>query len=370
MHASLVGLVVAVVRATATGLRWFEVAALTLRGITTECGTCQQRLYRPEFVCGCGRAHARLVPGLQGVFRRTCHCGIRLPTLLITGKHLLPARCGLCRAPLANPVQRAPTAHLPVVGGMGAGKSVFMHTAIARLRDDATFAPADTTTADRITHARDLLRADTLPPTPVTQPVAFTVHLARHLLHLYDAAGEIIERADHRAVSGFLNLAGGVILVVDPFSLPAVATRVDRAALSAARPSRSDPKSVLDGLVETLTETRGSAPMIPVAVVLTKADALVDLPTVPHPLAGVTPEDRSAATRRWLIDQGRIDLVNSVERHFTEARYFAVTYLDADEVHEHPTLTTPIVHDDPASPIRWLLGGGRHRQPRPARSLA
>jgi Double-GTPase 2 len=369
VHTVLVVAVVLAVRTAGGGLRWFEVTALTLRGLSTECGHCHQRLTRPVFLCGCGQAHNNLMPGDQGVLRRTClQCGYRLPTLLVTGKRALRAQCGLCGAALPDSPQLDPTMHLPVVGGMAAGKSVFMHTAVARLdqeRERHHFTPADHDTARRLAQARDLLRTATLlPPTPVGQPVvAYTVRIGpkphRRLVHLYDAAGEILERAEHRAVSAFLGLTGGVLLVVDPFSLPAVFSRADPATLRAARPSMTDPKTILDGLIETLTETRGTNFPIPLAVVITKADALLTVPALPHPYAGVapTPPARSAAARQWLIDHGRIDVVNSAHNHFPEVRYFVVTYRDADQVLPHRPMDGGdlVTHDDPAAPILWLL---------------
>lgn len=365
VHTVLVTSVILAVRAAGSGLRCFEVAALTLRGISTECGRCHQRLTRPVFLCrGCGKAHSNLVPGGQGVLRRTCECGYRLPTLLVTGKRTLPAQCGLCGHTLPGPAQLDRTTHLPVVGAMAAGKSVFMHTAVARLHQERDLEPADYTTRERLAQARGLLRTDTpLPPTPVGQPVAYTIRIGsnphRRLVHLYDASGEILERAEHLAESAFLGLTGGVLLVVDPFSLPAVSSRADLPTLRAARASLTDPKTVLDGLVETLTETRGTQLPVCLAVVITKGDALLTVTALPHPYAGVVPAPlaRSAAARQWLIDQGRIDVVNSAHNHFPEVRYFVVTYRDAEQVlPRHPgNGSDPVTHDDPAAPILWLL---------------
>jgi hypothetical protein len=297
----LTWLVVLAVRTTAGALRWFETITLALGGITTECGICHQRLIRPAFVCLCGRIHHDLVPGSHEVFRRTCECGHRLPTLLVTGKRALHARCGLCGAQLPGPVQSMPSVHLPVVGGTAAGKTVFTHAAVAHLGGDhfATVPPVCTFRWE-------------------------DKHL-RRLVYLYDAAGDVFERAEHLAVSAFLDLADGLIFVVDPFSLGAVS-------------ARADPKTVLDGVIETLTEFRGTAWAIPLAVVITKADSLPR-----HPYTGVAadPFERSAAARQWLLDHDRVDLVNSAQNDFSRVRYFVVGNGDA--------------HDHPASPVRWLL---------------
>ncbi|SFR24770.1 hypothetical protein SAMN04488564_10860 [Lentzea waywayandensis] len=270
LHAVLAGTVVLAVRATACGLRWFEIITLTLRGITTECGTCEQRA-RPAFTCACGRVHHNLVPGAQGVFRRTCLCGHRLPALLLNGKHSLPASCGRCHSPLPPLAQSVPAVHLPVVGGTTEGRSAFLH---------AVLSPRQ--------------------PAPVHR-ILLGEKNSRRLVHLYDTAGDTFEHA------AFLGLAGGVILVVDPFP----------------GPGSTDPKLTLDRVTESLTELRGTA--IPLAVVITRTDAL--------PGTG----DRSMTIRRWLLDHGRVDLVNTAQNHFTRVHYF-------------------VAADDPWAPVHWLLG--------------
>jgi len=345
-----------------------ETGALALRGIAIACGRCHQRLIRPVFVCPCGRAHRNLMPGKQGTFHRTCRCARRLPTLLILGKHRLTARCGHCGAPLPRLAQSIPTYHLPIVGGFAAGKSVFMHTAIERLCHDPRHAVelADEHTARRFAQGREHLQGGGfVPHTPLGQPVAYTVRFGPHLLHFYDAAGEILERPRHMAVSSFVELSDGLVLIVDPFALPAVRARADATTLCEARPSVADPKAVLDVLVQTLREHRGASTALAmrVAVVITKADALLTVPNLRHPYVGLPAEvsARTAAVRDWLIDQGHRDVVNSLQNHFSEVGYFIVTYLDGASVTSRPHVDggPAVANDDPSAPVRWLLAGGR-----------
>jgi hypothetical protein len=100
-----------------------------------------------------------------------------------------------------------------------------------------------------------------------------------------------------------------------------------------------------------------------VAVVITKADALLTVPNLRHPYMGL-PADmpaRAAAVRRWLIDQGHGDVVSSLHNHFSEVRYFIVTYLDHTAVtaRQHVDGGPAVANDDPAAPVRWLLTGDR-----------
>jgi hypothetical protein len=361
--------IVAGVLLTSRVLWLLETGILSLRGITTECGNCHQRLNRPVFVCPCGRAHRCLMPGKQGTFRRTCRCARQLPTLLMSGKQKLVAKCGYCGTPLPRVAQSVPTYHLPIVGGIASGKSVFMHTAIARLHYDREHAVelADEFTRSRFTQGRDFLQNGYfMPHTPFGQPIAYTIQFGPHLLYFYDAAGEVLERSQHMAVSSFIDLSDGVVLVIDPFALPAVRARANANIRCEARPSEAAPKDVLDGLVQTLREYRGtpSASLaLRVAVVITKADALLAVPNLRHPYMGLATDThaRAAAVHRWLIDQGHSDVVNSLHNHFSEVRYFVVTYLDHTAVTPRPHVDggPPVANDDPAAPVRWLLTGDR-----------
>ncbi|MFD7652833.1 hypothetical protein ACFV4N_02490 [Actinosynnema sp. NPDC059797] len=48
---------------------------------------------------------------------------------------------------------------------------------------------------------------------------------------------------------------------------------------------------------------------------------------------------------------GRRDLMASLDNHFGEVSYFAVSYQDAVEVAERGD----VVDDDPAAPLLWLF---------------
>ncbi|MGW4211228.1 hypothetical protein ACWEIJ_24770 [Lentzea sp. NPDC004789] len=111
-HALLATLAALTVRAAARALRRLD----TARSVAVECDTCRRRLRHPAFRCPCGRVHHDLAPGRQGVLRRTCLCGHRLPTLLRNGKRALPALCDHCHAPLPA----VPAAHFPVIGDRSA----------------------------------------------------------------------------------------------------------------------------------------------------------------------------------------------------------------------------------------------------------
>ncbi|RKT52843.1 TRAFAC clade GTPase domain-containing protein [Saccharothrix australiensis] len=354
---------------TAGGARLLEFGVLFLRGITLECPACHERVTRPIYRCdapGCGAAHRKLVPGTAGVLRRTCRCHRVLPTLLALGKNRLSAQCGACRHELPEKGLSAPTVHITVVAGPKAGKSVFMHSAVSRLRlRDEGFEFADPRAKESFERNVELgvhLDPSRALKTATVKPRAYNVFVgrgrARRLLYLYDPAGEHVASVDHLADAQFLAFTKGVVFIVDPFSLRQVRADTDRAVLGRVSASHTAPKEVLERFVEALVE-RGSARRdnrigIPVALVLTKCDGLLDPAGAAHPCAGLgaAPRaERDRAIRSWLTANGQHDVLSSLDNHFAAVSCFAVSYRDAVEVGgQHDT-----VNDDPAAPLRWLL---------------
>lgn len=373
VFALLLGLLVVFATATAGGSRVLEVAMLWVRGITIECGTCHVRATRPIYRCPeCRAEHRKLLPGMAGVLHRTCKCETVLPTLLLNGKAKLPAQCVECKAQLPIGGLTAPTVHVPVIAGPTAGKSVYMFSAVSRLMllgNGFEFADErakqDFERNLRLGVLDDPKRAV---KTAITRPRAYNVYVgeegtrARRLFYLYDPAGEIPESPDHLAESQFLKHTKGVVFVVDPFSLRQVRSETDRSLLGRIRASNTVPKASLERFVEAQREHHsvkaGTLLKIPVAVVLTKADGLIESAGTSHPYAGRSPAtraERDAAIREWLNEMGQRDLLTSIDNHFATVAYFVVSYQDARDVATHDSAAGGVVNDDPAAPVLWLL---------------
>jgi Double-GTPase 2 len=373
LFALLLTLLVLLAVGTAGGSRALEVAMLWMRGITIECGSCHVRATRPIYRCpDCHGEHRRLLPGMSGVLHRTCACQRVLPTLLLNGKAKLAAQCAECKAQLPRNGLTAPTVHIPVIAGPTAGKSVYMQTAVNRLMHlDDGFEFADERAKQQ--YERNITLGVLTDPrravkTAVTRPRAYNVYVgakgsrARRLLYLYDPAGEIPESADHLAESQFLKHTTGIVFIVDPFSLWQVRSDADQSLLGRVGASNTAPKESLERFTEALREhlraKSDDRMKIPVSIVLTKADALLEQPGPVHPYAGCATASRAehdAAAREWLAKMGQRDLLSSMDNQFTTVAYFVVSYLDAREVSGHPSAGSDVVNDDPAAPVLWLL---------------
>jgi Double-GTPase 2 len=383
--ALLLGVVVGGILLVCGVLRGVELGLLRLRGITVECPSCHRRVGVPTYECpSCQELHRRLVPGSLGVLARTCRCGARLPTLLVTGRSKLRAHCGYdsCQGVLPLGGLTVPTRHIPVVAGRVAGKTVHTMAAIADLRahsDEAGLELADEHTTETFRLVEEQLRdVSSVPATlPTASLRAATFFLGvgqrRRLVYLYDAAGERYQSSDRVSGLRFLGVVAGVLLVVDPFALVPVRQQMEAGGVALPPHSTEDPGVVAGrftaGLREHGAAMAGDRISVPCAVVLTKCDVLVGGGPVRHPYddAALAEVDgagargaRSQAVRRWLnADAGEGGLVRQLATDYARVSYFAVSALDAFGTDERPSPRTQVlVHNDaPSAPLRWLLDG-------------
>ena len=96
-------------------------------------------------------------------------------------------------------------------------------------------------------------------------------------LLMYDAAGEAYEEDRHFEQLTFIEHCTGIIMLIDPFSIPAVRDSLNGNDLHSVSPSDASPDDVYARLVEFLEQhgiRRGTRQVkIPLAVVVTKCDA-------------------------------------------------------------------------------------------------
>lgn len=374
-------------------LRMIEIVALRMRGITIECPACHRRATAPAYLCshckavqGGGALHRRLIPGPLGVLSRTCRCGNTLPTLLARGKWKLEGFCQYedCNAALPVKGLTARTFHVPVVAGRQAGKTVFMMAAVTRLEQQARasagegFEFADPSALPTYLAARAALEQATFSAISATLPVvavpAFNIYLgtgqSRRLMYLYDVAGERLEQESGVATLRYLEHSGGVVVIIDPFSFPAIRRATESTILAGVRHSVADADDVLgrfsEGLRQSVRGRAGRRVNVKAAVVVTKCDALLQSTDVAHPYdqLGDTAGDpgrrqeRSAAVRDWLDSvAGQQGLLSGLENTFNQRSFFAVSARDAFVVSTTTSTRTltAVRNDDPAAPLRWLL---------------
>ena len=333
----------------------------------------------PIHVCSCGERYPDLLPSFYGIFHHTCRHpaeSVKLPTLDLLGRNRLPRLCGGCERPLIHSsVGELPEWPIAVVGGASAGKTVFLLQATRQL-DRRLAARRGTVRIDAEEQAsryrrelegldRGAVAAKTAGD--VVQAIGLAVRVPprlRCLLYLFDAPGEHFATLRRVGQKQALRHLRGIVLLVDSFSLPALADGGRWAGLS---PSQTPLRDVVHNLIHSVNLMLLRRPEercdVPVAVVLSKADAF---PERDYPfLAGLYPRngDRpdaalSARCREALERLGEGASVRALEQKFTRLCYFACTALGRMP---DPRDTRPFEPRGVAEPLLWLLDAAERK---------
>jgi hypothetical protein len=188
------------------------------------------------------------------------------------------------------------------------------------------------------------------------------------VLSFYDAAGEDLTSQDRVHAQAYLGVAGGLILVLDPWQLPGALERIDvpRTAVRDAAP----PLEVLGMITDMLRAAHGVKARrkvgVPLAVVFAKMDAFFPVLGPHHPLlarpAALPGYDETAGAdvhehvRALLHEYGADDVDAHLQHNYADFRYFAVSALGAA-----PDYRTQVVDAGGVQPFRveepllWLL---------------
>jgi hypothetical protein len=173
-------------------------------------------------------------------------------------------------------------------------------------------------------------------------PVAVTVRLAKGprvaLLHVFDAAGEVLVDRDQNASLSYLDYARSLAFVLDPFSIRRLreqAEDADPRLLAEANPALHNPEDSYNATVQRLRDYGVRTRRQRLAFVVSKADLLHRL------AAGPGATDRSAV-RSWLCNQGLDNLVVSAERDFKTVEFFLISGRDSGPAGAF-------------APMRWVL---------------
>jgi hypothetical protein len=316
------------------------------------CPRCYRVTPWPAYRCpGCAELHRDLRPGRLGLLRRRCQCGRLLPTMPLRAAWRLKAVCQRCETPLPPGSGAVRDIRIPILGDPSAGKTRFLYAALDSLmaatdRTDVELGFPDQHSQHEAELALALIRSGrdtTKTSSALPPPLNVQVGKGRRqtLVHLFDAAGEVLRNPQMHDELGFLDLGQGLVYVLDPFSIGSVRDRLsghNTANIRLAEMAAGDPEIAFDETVSRLRDSGVQASRQRLAVVISKLDLLrgadIELP-----------ED-SDALARWLSEAGVYNLVLAAGRDFADVRYFAVASQSAARVRRS---------DDPGVPLRWLL---------------
>lgn len=184
------------VRGVALTLRGIDSGFLFVRNIRLRCISCFNSIPYPAYLCPrCKTVHWDIRPSRYGVLLRTCECGMRMPTTLLSGSAKLEAICPYraCREPLEYQPGAVPEVVLPLFGAKGAGKTLMLWSIDHTLRQFGRVEYGNSDTAARMREL-DVARAAgaPVPATPAVSPKTYVLRLfigrRQRTLHLPDPA--------------------------------------------------------------------------------------------------------------------------------------------------------------------------------------
>lgn len=188
------------------------------------------------------------------------------------------------------------------------------------------------------------------------------------VLSFYDAAGEDMTSQESVHTQTYLGVADGLILLLDPWQLPGARERIDvpDQVVKEAAPPLEVLGSITDMLRTTHQVRARRKVTVPLAVVFAKIDAFFPVLGGNHPLLTRPPaapgydEASGLAThehvRAMLHEYSADDVDVHLDLNYSTYRYFAVSALGAP-----PDYVTKVVHAGGVQPFRveepllWLL---------------
>lgn len=356
-------------------LRGVDLGIRRLRGAKATChhAGCNYRNRLPAYRCACGRTHHDIRAGRQGAFVRRCECSSLLPTTVLQAATRLVAVCQQCNRPLRTGSAVLTDVLIPVFGPPSAGKTRLVLAGMVALAQHLTAAggslrPVGPESEDTFRDATTVVesRKQTTKTVADRPPPGITLRLTaarrKALLHLFDAAGEFFSNREQNSELPFLDDAQGLVFVLDPFSVPAVADDLTgklASRLAAAQPAELHPEQSYLITAQWLRDQGVELRRKPLAVAVVKADLLLDLP----PATGLHPDAESDRIETWLRGKGLDNMLDGAARDFGVVRCFLVSSLSAAT--DADGWASPV---SPAQPLLWLLG--RSGVPVPVHKLA
>jgi len=376
IHASIVGVIALAIMASFLVLDAAERIYLLIKGWTTICRSCGERIALPEFQCPkCMIWHSQLRPSSYGVWTHRCKCGHQLSCSFIGPRHQLKARCPHDHAIIDADIEvRSTTSVIALVGPPNSGKTCFQVAAFKGLRDSLAKANGFSfafSNRDSEAFIEDELKtiicSGSTRKTVEYRPSAVSAVLekpghGKHQVLLFDAAGEVYQASDRLHQHNQFKHLTGTVLLLDPFSLNDIRHRHMHRLKAAGldhRVATTEIIDILDRFLFSLQRHFGvpSDRVIasPLAIAVTKLDLLdlgKELPvTVNQDLTQHELQASSQRIRDKLIDWGAMGFVAQVERRFSNVAYFAIAPLKSSDGSSRAELNTVGV----SSVLNWIL---------------
>ena len=351
------------------------------------CPFCYEIMPLPLYVCKkCKRGlDTRLWPNMYGIFsHRCCECNAKMPTLDSLGRRSLDRLCPNCQRSLDLNFGQGTPIIFPLIGGVSAGKTCYMLTAIRALKEACEQAPPEKRCTVQFMgeyaqknfeqqikvldsggrlEATGVEYAQRVSGTEIA-PSAFCLKIQTpgrrvpFLIFFYDVPGEVYNSQRDVQQQLYYRYARGALLIIDPCAIPAYrhAHEQEIEALRESLGPSDTPVTVIENRVERMLElSRGMITWhhlkrrMAMAVVVTKVDAL----NLRQEIAlAAENQGEQRQVEEFLRKQGLVNMQEKLKRQFSSVSYFSCSALGRlYEARNH----TPYVSQGVLEPLRWLL---------------
>lgn len=394
LHASLVALAAAPAALGVTVAGAMESLHARRSGAKGLCPVCKTPFSLPGYRCpSCGAVHYRLRPGRYGILHHTCSCGQKLPCTWFGSAEPagggspfrradLKAVCTNPAAPHAVDGCEARAVCIPLAGGRSTGKTAFANAVVYALTERiapaqgiAVACPPGASSSLHRAALADYAAGEvsmTAETTDTAAPTAISLSFRLsggelkpdRILHVIDVPGEaFVANSEHERQLQY-STAAGVVLMVDPLSIPAVGDvrRRRLGMVDAAGVGSEDPNRVLAALVAKMQDAAGipagARLRVPLAIVLSKIDQAGLASCFDDEAArelvqrdpSLRPEDaRDALCRAFFADNGMSNFLNTITARFETARFFACSAIG------HARGAGRYAPQGVMEPIAWIL---------------
>jgi hypothetical protein len=338
-------------------LRGVDTAMRFFRGVVIRCpnSLCSRRIRPyPAYRCpDCQRLHRDIRPGPNGVIRRVCRCGYRMPTLLIMGSGRLAAVCQQCGQDLPAGIGTAPEIVIPVFGSMNAGKTQLVYMLTMAIQELAAEFHAvvkiDDDMRSRLDQVGRLAATGNMTPTPAKVPEPYIVRLKvgldERIIYFFDAAGEMYHKLAPLEDLGYLDKGRTLIFVVDPLSSDVFWDQLN----TEFKMNLADARSSIDDILIAYEQTREQmrrmgrrGKKIKFAFVVSKADLIKEATGAALPQGDVLTQ--------IVVDPAGMDmgsLIREARQSFKSLDCFATAAI---------TDSSGLVDESVRKLARWILG--------------
>ena len=346
-------------------LAWlFDRAYLIRRKVFVACNECKNQFLIPTYICPkCGAYHTNLTPSKYGILKRTCSCGEKLPTVFFNGRRELKAICPCClkegKTTYLEDRESRPFC-IPIVGGRSVGKTAYITAFSREFLEEVASAKglAIDFYNDKKKSIYSEIQSDydsggtrmTARPQDrmESSSVSFSFFVKHkklkpeRLIHIYDIAGEVFTDNNENEVQRQYEYCQGIILMIDPFSIPTVRMKYESALTpqDIAGIGKADLNGVVNVFMNKLREVTGltdrKMSKVPLAIVIGKADSGNFMDEFSEDrIQGLIranpnlPLGRNDAidylSRRFMIQNEMGGFLNTVDMKFKKNRFFVAS---------------------------------------------